>query len=101
MGDREQESVFFTNGATSAQAVGAATASEPITRAAGARNRQVRLVNNAATVAFIKFGDSAVVATTSDMPMLPYSVEVFTTPESHVAVIGTGGTLYITAGVGG
>ncbi len=66
----------------------------------------VRIVNNGLQLVYIKFGTSAVTATTSDMAMLPNTVETFTISRSsahtHVAAIAatTGSTLNITAGMG-
>jgi hypothetical protein len=62
-----------------------------------------RIHNAHSSVVFIKFGDSAVDATTSSMPIPAGGVEVFSIGDStHVAgITGTGsGTVYATCGMG-
>ena len=66
---------------------------------------QLRIFNSSTATAFIAFGQSGVTASTStSLPMLPNSVEVFSIPfnTSYVAAIGsaTNGTVYITQGEG-
>lgn len=53
--------------------------------------------------AFIKFGDSSVVAAATDTPILPGTAQVFTPPDAatHFAVFAATVTLvYVTSGVG-
>lgn len=67
---------------------------------------QVMVTSAAAnSIAFIKFGTSAVTAAVTDTPILPGTVQVFTVPNdgtvTHVAAIGTASTtLYFTVGEG-
>lgn len=68
---------------------------------------QVRVVNSGTTTAFIKFGDSTVVATASDIPVLGGQTFIFTVNETSAtgqyaaAIMGTGtATVYLTTGVG-
>ncbi len=54
-------------------------------------------------IAFIKFGDSTVTALTTDTPILPGAIMVFsiTAEATHVAAIGSATTtLYFTSGHG-
>lgn len=54
-------------------------------------------------IAFIKFGgSSAVSAALTDTPILPGGIYVFTIGNdvTHVAAIGTSGTIYFTTGMG-
>ncbi len=65
----------------------------------------VRVAVLASTPAmYIKFGDSTVAATASDMPMLPGSVEIFQlfASETYMSVLSTGATntVYATVGFG-
>jgi len=72
---------------------------------AGQRQQNVRILNNGANLVFINFsvGAGTAVATT-DMPILPNSVEVFQIPATvtHINAIAlaTGNTLYWTVGDG-
>lgn len=91
----------FTPGGTVSRAVTGTTANVALSSTHGL---QV-MVTSAATnsLAFIKFGASTVEATTSDTPILPGTVQVFTIPSGtlYVAAIGTSGTtLYFTSGDG-
>lgn len=66
---------------------------------------QIRVANTSNVLAFINFGNSGVTAsTTTGIPILPNTVEVFTLEraETHVAGITNTGTaqLYITTGRG-
>lgn len=65
---------------------------------------QVAVVNDGATTAFVKFGNSTVEATTSDTPILAGSVRGFTVPSNatHVAAImsSSTATVYFTMGDG-
>lgn len=65
---------------------------------------QYRLVNSGSNITYIAIGSSTdtPVATTSHMPMLGNTVEVFTAqPNANFSAIGTtGNTLYITPGEG-
>lgn len=63
----------------------------------------VRVANTGTVPVFIRFGGSAVVATTGNMPVLPGTVEVFTKGAyDRVAAITASGTatIYFTAGEG-
>lgn len=67
-------------------------------------NSHVRIVNTGAVTIFIKRGvDNTVVATTSDIPIMPGTIEVFTLAGyTYIAAItasGTG-TIYFTPGEG-
>lgn len=68
-----------------------------------------QIYNAGSTVAFVAFGDAAIVATAAsdgtpgDMPVAPGAVIVVGVPASavQVAVIGGTGAVYITPGTGG
>lgn len=64
----------------------------------------VRLANPGTSVIFVRFGDGAVAATTSDMPILPGTAEAFGIGGvSHVAGIcraAQSGNLAVTGGGG-
>jgi|TARA_R110000868_G_scaffold392795_1_gene663575 FixJ family two-component response regulator len=72
--------------------------------ALSAKDYQVRVFNSAASIAFIRFTAGASTAVTTDMPIPPGAVEVFSLNESqtHVSVILASGTgdVYFTSGVG-
>lgn len=66
-------------------------------------NDVVKVANIGTSAAFTKIGGSAVAATTSSMPVLANSVEVFTlnAGDTHVAIIGAAGSdVYVTMGTG-
>lgn len=59
--------------------------------------------DTAALIAFIEFGDVTVVAVAATgTPILPGTIMILTPPAAatHVAAIGTSGTLYFTSGRG-
>lgn len=65
--------------------------------------QSIRVLNAGSNTIFIAIGDSTVTAaTTTSMPILPYSVETFMFPNeaTNVAAIAasTGNTMYITTG---
>lgn len=98
-------SLPFTPGPTVTQTTAATntTTPLPIPAGAGTMPRQVRIASLSANpIAFIKFGNSGVVATVADTPILPGATEVFTvSPDTtHVAAIGGVGTMYYTIGFG-
>jgi len=70
----------------------------------GSAGAQIRIASPSANaIVYIAFGDSSVVATTSDMPLLPGTVEMFTiVPGQYIAGITASGsaTLSITSGRG-
>lgn len=89
----------FTPATTVSRAVGATTASValPIVQ-----HNQI-MVTGGSAIAFIKFGSSTVEAAVTDIPILPSTKYVFSiSPQisTHVAAIGTAGTLYFTVGNG-
>lgn len=90
----------FTPGATVSRTVSGASASVALGAGGGL---QVMVTSDPAnSIAFIKFGESAVTAALTDTPILPGTVQVFTiaATTTHVAAIGTAGTLYFTGGDG-
>ena len=94
----------FGAGATYSLSVSNSTASVQVNLNATAQ-QQVRVVSIATNpTVFIKFGGASVTAATSDMPILPGTVEVFTigVAATYIAAItsSASGTLYITAGYG-
>ena len=82
----------------------AVTATSSETTALRDQGNQVRLYNAGPNVAFIRFGVTALTATTADMPIPAGAVEVLTKGgASRAAAIcaGTGtATLYLTVGEG-
>lgn len=97
----------FTNGGATVNVAGTTSTSSVQVAAAALQERTVRVVAPAgnAAVAFIRFGDSTVVAaTTTSMPILPGTIEVFTLPgtHTHMAVITASltATVYATPGKG-
>lgn len=90
----------FTPQSTVSRAVSGSSANVAL----GTGSGLVLLIQNQSTnPAFFKFGDSsAVTAATTDTPILAGQSQVFTAPNdtTHVAAIGTDGTLYITRGNG-
>jgi hypothetical protein len=108
---------MYTNDFTSFRPVSSATiaASTTSARAAlpissdalsGSRS-QVRLLHvlGDTVLAYIRFGDSTVTATTADLPIGNRFPEIFTIPDgaTHVAVILSSGTgnFHVTSGFGG
>lgn len=66
---------------------------------------EIRIANTGTAVAFVEFGESTIAATTTtSVPILPNTVEVFSVNpvQTHVAAITVSGTttLYITTGRG-
>lgn len=96
----------FTNGGATVSVAGTTSTDKVQVAVAGTAERTVRVASPAANAtAFIRFGDSTVVATTTtSMPLLPGTVEVFTVPgtHTHMAVITATGTatVYATPGKG-
>lgn len=95
----------FTPGATvSAASSGSSSAAVALPKSG--LQGQVRVASaggGTQTTAFIKFGDSAVAATTSDTPILAGSTQIFTPPTNatHFAVIASAATtVYVTCGFG-
>ena len=92
---------LFTPGAT-AKVAATTTTGRVALSITGAQT--VAVVNDGTTVAFIKFGDSTVTATTSDTPILGGSSRGFTPPPTatHMAAIMASGTanIYVTVGAG-
>lgn len=82
--------------------VSASTTSAPAAIPTG--NAALRIFNSTSAIAFFKTGSGDQTATTTDTPVAPNSVEVFTVPESHngfACVLSTGtGTVYATRGEG-
>ena len=90
----------FTPGATVSRTVSGASANVALNNAGA---MQVMVTSLAANeIAFIKPGTSAITAALTDTPILPGTVQVFTVPPgtTHMAAIGTSGTLYFTSGDG-
>lgn len=95
--------VFHPNNTVSATAGSGAAVSVQLKTSAGPGT--VRLALLASTPAmYVKFGDSSVTATASDMPFLPGSVEIFQlyASETYMSVLSTGAsnTMYATLGFG-
>lgn len=93
----------FTPGVTVSRAVTASTASVAL-GATGFPPSTVEIQSPSANaIAFIKFGDSTVIAAVTDYPIMPGIDKIVTPPPgtTHVASIGTTGTtLYFTSGHG-
>lgn len=71
----------------------------------GGQMYNVRVFNDSSATAFIAFGNSAVTAAITDIPVGPGMVEVFTLPvdetdHNYIAGIGASGTIYASAGYG-
>lgn len=68
----------------------------------GKFSRHLRIVNTGSVTAFVEFGESGVAATTSAIPILAGSVEIFSVPDQYVAAITASGTaqMYFTPGEG-
>lgn len=94
----------FTPGAT--VLLDDVTTSESIALGKPTGGQQVLITSPAGgtqALAFIKFGDSTVVATASDTPILPGTSQIFTVPSSatHVAAFSGAATdIYVTSGYG-
>ncbi len=90
----------FTPGATVSRTVTSSTANVAL----GTGGDQVMISSAAGgNIAFVKFGDSTVTAATTDTPILPGTVQVYTIPPgaTYIAAIGSATTtLYITRGDG-
>lgn len=94
---------FIPSGATKSLAVTDSTGRVALT--GPGRSASVRIVNAGASTAFVKFGGSTVEAATTDMPILPGTVEIFDLPESAtymagICASGLTATLYATTGQG-
>lgn len=89
----------FTPGLSVSRSVSGASASVALPLGAG---DVLRILNDGTATAFFKFGDSTVTAAVTDTPILAGMSEAFTYPESqtHIAAIGTSGTLRVTRGYG-
>lgn len=66
----------------------------------------VRILNSSSNIAFVAFATSAAgeVSTTTGMPILPNSAELFTVSREQTYVVAVGAataTLYLTPGLGG
>lgn len=96
----------FTPGATVTLAVVAASISGALGLPSG--NRQVLITSPAGgtqVTVFIRFGNSAVVATAADTPILPGTAQIFSIGSSvtHIAAFGSAAgptALYATTGHG-
>lgn len=93
-----------SNATVSATSAGSASAATSF-RTAGANRRQFRIVSPSTNaIAFLRLGNAAAspTATTSDLPILPGTVEVFTVADDHThfSVYSTGATVYVTPGMG-
>lgn len=96
-----------TDDATASIAVTTASASAAIKRQPTGAH-QIRLYNAGAATLFWAFGDAAVTASLTDVPLPPGAIEVITlanaanAPISHIAAITPSGsaTLYATTGQG-
>lgn len=88
----------FTPATTVSRTVGASTANVAL----GTTQHNQIMITGGSAIAFIKFGDSTVTAALTDIPILPNIKYVFSIGPSltHVAAIGTAGTLYFTLGNG-
>jgi len=93
---------FMIKGNTVNTSVGVSSAAVAVTRPA-VGIQSIRIVNSGANIIYINIGGSTITAATStSMPILPYSVETFMLPNdaTHVACIAatTGNTMFITTG---
>jgi hypothetical protein len=95
----------FTPGNTVAITITSSSAETAIQTGTGDQVMVSSLAGNA--IAFVAFGISSTTVTipttaTNGTPILPGTVQVFTVPPgtTHIAVIGTSGTLYVTRGDG-
>jgi len=95
----------FTPGpTTSASSSGSASAATALP-CVGQQARIVSASGGTQVLAFIKFGDSTVAATTSDTPIIPGSDQIFTPPSvaTHFSVIAASAsatTIRVTSGIG-
>lgn len=68
----------------------------------GMGTQSIRICNLGSTTIFLQFGKDATVAanSTTSMPMLPGTVEVFLLPNdiTNIACVGISGTVYFTTG---
>lgn len=93
----------FTPAAATVNATPGATAAIALPAGTNPRQVMITLAGTNPAIAFIKFGSSSVTASaTADTPVLPNTQVIFSVPAgaTHVAVVGTAGTIYITAGNG-
>jgi hypothetical protein len=95
---------FTPKGATVSLAVTAATGRVALTAPGGSGGSDVRLYNAGGATVFVAFGNSAVEAAITSMPIPSGAVEVFSAGpgSTHVAAITAAGTatLYATTGRG-
>lgn len=94
----------FTPGGTASatSGAGASSAATALSKS-GQQARIVSETGGSQAKAFIKFGDSSVVAAATDTPILPGTTEVMTPPTAatHFAVFSAAATLvYVTSGIG-
>lgn len=96
----------FTPGATVSATSGAGASSAATAFGKPTGGQQVLVTSESGGTqakAFIKFGDSGVVAAATDTPILPGTSQIFTVPMSatHFAVFSAAATLvYVTSGIG-
>lgn len=93
---------FMQKGNTVNISVGTSSSNVAATRS-GMGTQSIRVVNAGSNIVFINIGVSTVTtATTTGMPILPYSAETFMLgkDDTHIAAISTatGNVLYITTG---
>ena len=91
----------FTPGGTVSRSVSGTTAR--VALAKGSVPQTVMVTGHpTGAIAFIKFGDSTVEAAATDTPILPGAIYTLSISAgvTHVAAIGTSGTLYFTSGRG-
>lgn len=94
------QSAFRLGGATTVLSVTSSSSGDTIAPKYG----RIRVYNGGASVAFLRTGIGAQTALTTDVPIPPGVVEVFSVPanHTHAAAITSSGTatLYITVGSG-
>jgi len=94
---------FIPSGATKSLSASGTSASVALT--GPGRSASVRIVNAGPNTAFIRFTATTPTAVTTDMPILPGTVEIFDMPESAaylgaICASGKTATLYATTGQG-
>lgn len=94
------QSAFSLGGATTVLSVTSSSSGDTIAPKYG----RIRVHNSGASIAFLRTGIGAQTAVTTDVPIPPGVVEVFSVPanHTHAAAITSSGTatLYITVGSG-
>lgn len=89
------------NAGTVSQAISGASARVQVTPTGSRGNYSASFYNSGTADCFIAWGDNTITASAAGgYPIAPGSKEVLTISGTHVAVIGTSGTLYITDGEG-